>query len=262
MLDGLSSTAAGTLYSDSLSTCSHSIGYLGRVPRFESRFAAIAARPGDEPDTVEVAATLPGYPGWKITATVDVRPTPPDITRLEVKRGDLESGDGPPLIDRTVAKVGAPEIRFNLSTGRMRVSEPGAIKARSVGAEMLRAVRVSDLASAVNHYLGPMGGRLANPELAAHAEVALPNPAKRTRERRGDDRYYAKWAKRYADSVAAGSRSPNVDLAKKYRKSATEVRDIIVRCRRRGMLSGTRTRAPGGHLTPAALEVLGLAEPR
>jgi hypothetical protein len=84
-----------------------------------------------------------------------------------------------------------------------------------------------------------------------------PAPATRSRGRTGrPDPFYARIASEYLDRIAAGSRRPVADVARKRGLADTVVRDAIHAARQRGLLTKGRQGRPGGALTPEAERLL------
>ena len=74
--------------------------------------------------------------------------------------------------------------------------------------------------------------------------------------RRGrDDVYYARWAAAYVDALARSPR-PAADLAARHSLSASQIRNLMHACRRRGLLTASPPGRPGGELTPRAVQLL------
>jgi hypothetical protein len=79
--------------------------------------------------------------------------------------------------------------------------------------------------------------------------------AKRPGRRRRPNSDYLVWAERYDAAMRAGSRSPILDLAKKYHRTPVAVRDLVHEARVRELLSRGQRAQAGGHLMPKALEL-------
>jgi hypothetical protein len=74
--------------------------------------------------------------------------------------------------------------------------------------------------------------------------------------RRGrDDLYYARWAAAYVGALARSGR-PVEDLAARHNLSASQIRNLMYACRRRGMLTASPRGRAGGELTPRAVALL------
>lgn len=74
--------------------------------------------------------------------------------------------------------------------------------------------------------------------------------------RRGrDELYYARWAAEYVDALARSPR-PVEDLAARHNLSASQIRNLMHACRRRGMLTASPPGRAGGDLTPRAIALL------
>jgi hypothetical protein len=84
--------------------------------------------------------------------------------------------------------------------------------------------------------------------------------APRPRERRNvgrDDRFYARLALEYLQTIASGSSSPVKDVAAKHGEKASRIRDQIHEARVRGLLSQGEAGKRGGYLLPRARQMLG-----
>lgn len=110
-------------------------------------------------------------------------------------------------------------------------------------ADLLRSVRFGPLIDLVNGHLRgrQMPGRLPDP----------------TKARAKSDEFYASVAARYDDLVNhRGVKNPNVALAKQLGRTPSQVRDLILTCRNRGLLTNAPPGRPGGHLTDKARTIL------
>lgn len=136
---------------------------------------------------------------------------------------------------------------FIMTELAVRADDPEASK--GVTARLLRQVSTTDLESAA---------------AAASAEVdeirkpdrRLP-PAPWFRGLARDDLYFAEWAERWVKAVGAGSRSPNVDLARDHDMRPEQIRDLIHAARSRKLLtSGGGRGKVSGQLTEKAVRLL------
>ena len=101
-------------------------------------------------------------------------------------------------------------------------------------------------------------------ELLANAEFQRRGLSERVRSpskgRKRTDLDLARWARSYADLVAAGDPHPNATLKKRHRMETEAVAEIIRKCRGRGLLTrpsgGSAAGRAGGELTPKAIELL------
>lgn len=114
---------------------------------------------------------------------------------------------------------------------------------RGITADVLRAVRFGPLIDDVNQHL------------AGHqAKTRLPGPAQ---ARARSDEYYARVAANYSDLVnQQQAKSPNVILAEQLGLRTSQVRDLILACRNRELLTKAPAGRPGGHLTDKARAIL------
>jgi hypothetical protein len=120
---------------------------------------------------------------------------------------------------------------------------------RGITADVLRAVRFGPLIDTVNSHLA---GHQSKPR--------LPDP---TKARARTDEYYAAVASLYADLVNnQKTKNPNVVLADKLDLDRAQVRDLILACRHRGLLTKAPAGRPGGRLTDKALAVLEADTPK
>lgn len=131
---------------------------------------------------------------------------------------------------------------------RRLVVEPGdGMPPAGITTRLLRELRTGDLIAALRTaarqsdlYFG------VAPDLAVSTRVG----------RRGrDDLYYAQWAAAYVDALGRTGR-PVDDLAQRYSLSASQVRNIMYACRRRGVLTASPPGRAGGELTPYAIRLL------
>jgi hypothetical protein len=90
--------------------------------------------------------------------------------------------------------------------------------------------------------------------------AAWPKAGVRPGRRGHDDRFYADLAREYAAAVRTGSRSPNVDLARRRHLTAARVTALVSRARDKGFLTGTAPGKPGGELTAQARRALGMED--
>lgn len=70
------------------------------------------------------------------------------------------------------------------------------------------------------------------------------------------DIYYAQIAQHYVKAILAGSRKPIADLAQREHLSPSRVSELVVKARRRGLLSGSLPGRAGGLLTTKAKKLL------
>jgi len=120
---------------------------------------------------------------------------------------------------------------------------------RGITADVLRAVRFGPLIDTVNSHLA---GHRSKPR--------LPDP---TRARARTDEYYASVAALYDDLVnGQQSKNPNVVLADKLNLDRAQVRDLILACRTRGLLTKAPAGRPGGRLTDKAVAILEADTPK
>ena len=70
-----------------------------------------------------------------------------------------------------------------------------------------------------------------------------------------DDQYYARWAAEYADALTT-SGNPVAEMAKRHHLSASQIRNLMHACRKRGMLTAAPRGRAGGELTPRAIALL------
>jgi hypothetical protein len=74
--------------------------------------------------------------------------------------------------------------------------------------------------------------------------------------RRGrDDQYYARWAAAYVEALGRSPR-PVEDLAARHNLSASQIRNLMHACRRRGMLTASPRGRAGGELTERTIALL------
>jgi len=176
-----------------------------------------------------VVGSVDDYPFWDVWAYVDDKAEPPSVVELRLRR------------------LSRASVLTHLSmrnTPQRRKATPGTpIEPPTLTADILRSVRVGDITNAVNYHLH-REGRLGR----------LPDPAK---ARARDDHYYATWAAHYVRVVAGGSRSPVGDLAAEHGLNREQVRDLIHRCREKGMLPKGQPGVAGGQLTEKARSALG-----
>jgi hypothetical protein len=119
--------------------------------------------------------------------------------------------------------------------------EPG------ITTRMLRQLRTGDLIAALR------AAARQNEQIFGDA----PDLSVTTRVgRRGrDDLYYARWAVAYVEALARSAR-PIEDLAARHNLSASQIRNLMHACRRRGMLTASPPGRAGGELTPRAIALL------
>ena len=70
-----------------------------------------------------------------------------------------------------------------------------------------------------------------------------------------DGLYYARWAGEYADALTR-SGNPVAEMAARHHLSASQVRNLVHACRKRGMLTAAPPGRAGGELTARAIELL------
>ena len=70
-----------------------------------------------------------------------------------------------------------------------------------------------------------------------------------------DDRFYARWAAEYAEALTR-SGHPVAEMAERHDLSASQVRNLVHACRKRGMLTASPSGRAGGELTARAIDLL------
>jgi hypothetical protein len=113
---------------------------------------------------------------------------------------------------------------------------------------MLREIRTGALLALLRKMAEQMAPYLPSdaPDLSVNHRVG----------RRGrDDRFYARWAAEYAAALTR-SGHPVAELSARHNLSASQVRNLVHACRKRGMLTAAPPGRPGGELTARATELL------
>lgn len=127
--------------------------------------------------------------------------------------------------------------------------EPSIDQAPTVGitTRMLRQLRTGDLIASLRAAARQSGQYLGvAPDISVSTRVG----------RRGrDDRYYAKWAAAYVDALTRSGR-PIEDLRRRHSLSASQVRNLVHACRKRGLLTSSPSGRAGGDLTDSARALL------
>jgi hypothetical protein len=209
-----------------------------------------------EPPKAELELPLEGAPGWRLGLVVLVHEGSLVIAEVKVFPG------GDRLDPAVVSRHEWPTVlrQWSEEASALEGTEVPTITTR-----MLRSIRLGEIISAIRDDLESrrdLEPRVRNfwedalgPSTLgeAFAEVLSHAPA---HPRRGDI-YLAELAQRYAERVAAGSKSPVKDLA--VGVSTAHIRDAIFRAREKGYLTSSHGPRPGGVLTQAGREVLGRA---
>lgn len=196
-----------------------------------------------------VEVGIPGAPGWSVAAVFLRREEGLVVAELKVF-----PDEGSEARDRRVVRRGP------LGNWTRKPSALDGLAAGGVTVRLLRQVPLPDLVAEAHTWFAEVAERADRSSgrgpmwaLDLTAEPARPGRAGRS------DRYYAEWAARYAEKVAAGSPAPIVDLAKEHDLGRGQVRDLIHKARGRDLLPrGLKGRA-GGVLTERARALL--AEP-
>ncbi len=144
-----------------------------------------------------------------------------------------------------------PEVDVTDAGLRLRrlVIEPAGPVTPDAGitTRMLRQIRTGLLIAslrAASRQAMRYGGRA--PDLSVATRVG----------RRGrDESYYARWAAEYVGALTR-SGNPAADLAARHNLSASQVRNLVHACRKRGMLTAAPPGRAGGELTARAIELL------
>lgn len=129
----------------------------------------------------------------------------------------------------------------------LRVEPANGMPAAGITTRMLRQIRTGDLYAAL---------RAASRQAGAYVGVT-PDVSVGTRVgRRGrGDRYYAVWAAEYVEALTRSVR-PVDDLAQRHNLSASQIRNLMHSCRRRGLLTASPPGRAGGELTSRARDLL------
>jgi len=130
---------------------------------------------------------------------------------------------------------------------RLVIEPANGMPESGITTRMLRQLRTGDLIATIRA-AASMHKQLFGdaPDLTVTTRVG----------RRGrDDGYYARWAAAYTEALARSPR-PVGDLAARHNLSASQIRNLIHACRRRGMLTASPPGRPGGELTPRAVQLL------
>lgn len=121
---------------------------------------------------------------------------------------------------------------------------------RGITADVLRAVRFAPLIDLINFH------QLAQSAVAGRRPKRL-RPGRQSDARSRDDEFYATVAARYHDLVNVQQvKNPNVELAAELDLQRAQVRDLVLACRNRGLLTKAPAGRAGGRLTPKALAIL------
>ena len=208
---------------------------------------------------VDLELPLEGSPGWRLGLLVLVHEGSLVIAEVKV----FPDGDR-----RDPALVNRHEWVTQLRQWSEDASALEGVDVPTITTRMLRSIRLGEIVPTIRDalerqqlepfernlwedVLGPLPSTLGE----VFAEVLSHAPA---HPRRGDV-YLAELARRYAERVAAGSKSPVKDLA--VGVSTAHIRDAIFRAREKGYLTRSYGPRPGGVLTQAGREVLDRAAP-
>jgi hypothetical protein len=125
-----------------------------------------------------------------------------------------------------------------------------------ITARVLRRVRLGEHRRYASTMMSRLRRRQGRDRLTAWG-FAGPRTRPVAGEPRGrPDRVYAEIAGAYVARLAAGSRRPVADLARRRKLAESVVRDMIHEARARGMLTAGRQGVPGGQLTAHAEQLL------
>jgi hypothetical protein len=130
---------------------------------------------------------------------------------------------------------------------RLVIEPANGMPDAGITTRMLRQLRTGELIAALR-VAARQSERLfgSGPDLSVATRVG----------RRGRDAaYYARWAAEYVDALSRSPR-PVEDLAARHSLSASQIRNLMHACRRRGMLTASPPGRAGGELTPRAIELL------
>jgi hypothetical protein len=164
---------------------------------------------------------VPDYPGWMVVAKVEREQGTPTLTSL------------------TICRFSQPE---ELEEHYIKPPDFALPPPSGVTGGMLKAVRITDIE------------RLVNDQALLHRPVGLP---RRHQHRAGSaDVELVVWALRYVEARRKDPRRQNILMARRYHKEPEEIREIVRRCRARGLLTRTKRGKPGGDLTDYALQLL------
>lgn len=196
-----------------------------------------------------VEAGVPGASGWSVAAVFLRREEGLVVAELTV----FPDVGNEARVRRAARRQ--PLGRWSRKSSALDDSSSGGVTVR-----LLRQVPLPDLVAEAHAWFAQeaeradrRSGRGQTWALDLTAEPARPGRAGRS------DRYYAEWAARYAEKVAAGSPAPIVELAAEHDLGRGQVRDLIHKARERDLLPrGLKGRA-GGVLTERARALL--AEP-
>jgi hypothetical protein len=129
---------------------------------------------------------------------------------------------------------------------RLVIEPAGPVPPAGITTRMLRQIHTGDLLA---------GLRVASRQAVALAGVPDLAVSHRAGRRGKDDLYYARWAAEYADALTR-SGNPVAELAARNHLSASQVRNLVYACRKRGMLTAAPPGRAGGELTARAIELL------
>jgi hypothetical protein len=130
---------------------------------------------------------------------------------------------------------------------RLVIEPANGMPEQGITTRMLRQLRTGDLIAALRAAARQSGQIFGDaPDLSVPTRVG----------RRGrDEVYYARWAAAYVEALARSAR-PVDDLASRHNLSASQIRNLMHACRRRGMLTASPPGRAGGDLTPRAIALL------
>ncbi len=197
-----------------------------------------------------VEAGLSDSPGWAVAATFLRRDEGLVVGELKVFPDEGSEADS-----RRTARI----ARRQPALGRWS-RKPKALDGPAAGGvtvRLLRQVPLPDLVVEAHRWFAQeaqradrRSGRGPSWALDLAAEPVRPGRAGRS------DTYFAVWAARYAEKVAAGSPAPIAELAAEHGLGRGQVRDLIHKARGRGLLPGGLKGRAGGVLTEKARALL------
>ena len=119
---------------------------------------------------------------------------------------------------------------------------------------LLRELNIGALEAAARMYLAQASSEMLRRQLGEEwSEAAAARPGRRGRP----PEWYADFAREYDELVnRQGSRKPIDDLAARRQMDRTQVRNIIYKCRERGLLTGSGQGSSSGKLTAKARKIL------
>jgi hypothetical protein len=207
------------------------------MPEWTERLEALQGPDGEA--IPERWAETPLGDGWLARARIEWNGARFIVTELRIVRE-------PPTEDdyRRMVEAGLPTL---LSPTGLTIRRLRSLKFEGV-------TRSSERVKAEMRAQLPETERRQIEESEARWRQAMPRSSQR---RRWTDAEYVAVANMYVERVLDGSPSPVVDVARKWHYSPARIRQMLTHARRRGWLTPTTRRSPGGTLTREALAILG-----